>query len=198
MKKLCTALILCLVSIMAQGQQLADFINVGYNQSCGRQYPISVTEPKDGKYDMLIVCQGLSDNYIHLVIRNNEREQFRESLMFTRDKFINFQKASEEKNVSEFGVPFLYDFPKVTIGWLGDSWEISKNNELVIEFHVHEGRFYVIAYKKSVISSNNVETMFRWFLCSEDDFNNLLFYLDVENIKKLFQARELLLEEKGS
>ena len=68
----------------------------------------------------------------------------------------------------------------------------------MIEFHVHEGRFYVIAYKKSVISSNNVETMFRWFLCSEDDFNNLLFYLDVENIKKLFQARELLLEEKGS
>ena len=46
MKKLCTALILCLVSIMAQGQLEL----IGAYTSCGHQFQILATDPQNGNF----------------------------------------------------------------------------------------------------------------------------------------------------
>ena len=50
MKKLCTALILCLVSIMAQGQLEL----IGAYTSCGHQFQIYATDPQNGNFMVLI------------------------------------------------------------------------------------------------------------------------------------------------
>lgn len=50
MKKLCTALILCLVSIMAQGQLEL----IGAYTSCDYQFQIYATDPQNGNFIVLI------------------------------------------------------------------------------------------------------------------------------------------------
>lgn len=83
MKKLCTALILCLVSIMVQGQMEL----IGAYTSCGYQFQILATDPQNGNFIVVINTNGAQ-----LAIESEDLAHFKDTLLLVRDKYVEWKK----------------------------------------------------------------------------------------------------------
>ena len=184
MKKLCTALILCLVSIMAQGQLEL----IGAYTSCDYQFQIYATDPQNGNFIVLINTNGAQ-----LAIESENLAHFKDTLLLVRDKYVDWKETAEENNISEIKKEFPYTFPKMLVGWWTKSEELEVVEDIYFtpKFYVHEGKCSM-AINKDVTSPKNETQRIVWLLCSVEEFDKILSYLDAETINRLYQARNLL------
>ena len=193
MKKLCTVLMLCLVSIMTQGEQKYKLTPIGVLENCGIQTSICVTTPKEnGNYDISFVGY---DNTIFFVAGKENIELFRENLLSIRNKYIEWKKEALNNNIQDTKKTFPFYLP-MSVSW----WSKNSNKTEIANNHVFTPLFVVekenedlaMFIIEQVVSSNNETKLVVWGICSEEDFDTLLFYTEIENVKKALQNKNLL------
>ena len=193
MKKLCTVLMLCLVSIMTRGEQNYKLTPIGVLENCGIRTSICVTTLKEnGYYDISFAGH---DNTIFFVAGKENIELFRENLLSIRNKYIEWKKEALNNNMQDTKKTFPFYLP-ISVAW----WSKNSNKTEIVENHVFtpifvvekENEDFAMFIIEQVVSSNNETKLVVWGICSEEDFDTLLFYTEIENVKKALQNKNLL------
>lgn len=193
MKKLCTVLMLCLVSIMTQGEQKYKLTPIGVLENCGIQTSICVTTPKEnGYFDISFIGH---DTTFFFVAGKENIELFRENLLSIRNKYIEWKKEALNNNMQDTKKTFPFYLP-ISVAW----WSKNSNKMEIVKNHVFtpifvvekENEDFAMFIIEQVVSSNNETKLVVWGICSEEDFDTLLFYTEIENVKKALQNKNFL------
>ena len=185
MKKLCTALILCLVSIMAQGQYIKE---IGSYVSCDEEHSIMATNPEESAEFLTFILAA--DNQTFLAVTSRDLVHFRQTLLLVKEKYVEWKNVAIDNNVSYDVKEFPYTFPTCRVGWPSNGkFVASKLLSLTPSFLVYEGKCKMFIME-DVTSENNETKKFVWKFCSEKDFDSLIYFLDADVIKKSFKENK--------
>lgn len=191
MKKSMIALMLGIVSISMMGQERIGSYTMGFFPE--DKFDVLATEPNKGKFDIYFDVEGKhkSDN-VKLDVSSKELQQFKATLIQVRDKFLEWQRTAKENKVSDINKDFPFTFPKLTVAWYGTKWWFSFNHYLTPKFFVFkDGSCAMVVHKKVVSSSNEyIDQEFYWILQTEEEFNELINYLDENIVNNYFNSKE--------
>lgn len=117
-------------------------------------------------------------------VEGDDLEEFKTSLCFVRDKYLEWVKIAKENNVTEMDKEFEIKFPKVDIAWLGSKYWFSFNKKVNMSFLILDDGKMVARWCPKVVSSTNryIDEVIYFVFENEDDFNSLINQLDYNTI----------------
>ena len=130
-----------------------------------------------------------AENGTFLALNGSELERLKQTLILVKEKYKELKESAIENNASNAVLEFPYTFPTLRIGWYSEKYSKFVSSEpinLTPSFLIHDGE-YIMFIMKDVISENNETEKFIWKLCSETDFDRLIYYLDADLIKQSFK-----------
>lgn len=179
MKKIISALVICLVSTVTFSQKRIGDYNMSFFD--GKQYEILASEPEAGKFDIFITVEG-EHKYddVKLNVASKDLEAFKSTLIQVRDKYVEWEKKAKENNVKDTQKDFPFSLKNVDVAWYGSKWWFAFNQTFTPVFFVFKNGDCAMVISEKVTASNNeyIDQKFYFVLQTEEEFNQVINYLD--------------------
>ena len=179
MKKIFSALVICLISTTTFSQERIGDYTMSFFE--GKNYDILATEPKVEKFDIYITVEGEhSYDNVKISVSNRDLEAFKSTLIQVRDKYLEWEKIAKENNVKDTHKDFPYSFRNVDVAWHGSKWFFAFKKTFTPVFFVFKDGDCAMVLNKKVVSSTNeyIDQKFYFVLRTEEEFNQVIKYLD--------------------
>ena len=179
MKKIISALVICLVSTTTFSQERIGEYNMSFFD--GKQYEILASEPKAEKFDIYISVEGEHQyDDVKLSVANKDLEAFKSTLLQVRDKYVEWEKKAKENNVKDTHKDFPFSFKNVDVAWYGSKWWFAFKKTFTPVFFVFKNGDCAMVVSTKVTASSNeyIDQKFYFVLKTEDEFNQVIKYLD--------------------
>lgn len=188
MKKKLFSLMLCVFCVVGLNAEkvVATYTSSYFNKT----YDIEASEIKNDKFSVYIgVTAENSSTKAMIEVESDKLEDFKQALLQTRDKFVEWSKVAKENNVKDMSKEMEVTFPSISVCWLGSKWFFSFGEKLKPKFLILDnGNFVVSFYKKVTASSNEyIDEKIYWVFSDSKEIDELISKLDVEKIKAKLQ-----------
>ena len=181
MKKLLFTFLLSfgLLSMKAE-QTVGEFSNSYF----GQDFEIEASQKNDKLEEVYIGVNARDSKTAFIGVKGKELEEFKNSLIQLRDKYLEWVKVAKDNNVTEMNKEFGIKFPSVTIAWHGSKWWFSFGKKPNFKFIILDSGKMVASWVPKVVSSSNqyIDETIYFVFADEDDFNNLIDQLDYNTI----------------
>lgn len=112
--------LLILVSSILKAQEVIDNYTMSY---FNKNYDIEASMGKNGDFTVYIqVSAERVSTKANYMIKSDRLHEFKEALLFTRDKYVEWAKIAKDNNVTDMTKNIDAKFPNIDIAWLSSKW----------------------------------------------------------------------------
>ncbi|MCY1660331.1 hypothetical protein [Chryseobacterium sp. SL1] len=189
-KKFTIFTLLLLFSSMINAQEVIDNYTMSY---FNKKYDIEASMEKNGDFTVYIqVSAERVSTKANYMIKSSRLNEFKEALIFTRDKYSEWAKIAKENNVTDMTKSIDAKFPNIDIAWLGSKWFFSFSQKLSPTFMIlKNGQIVVSFLNKNTASSNQyIDETTYWVFNDVKEFDEVIQKLDYDKIKGKLEKLE--------
>lgn len=175
--------LLILVSSILKAQEVIDNYTMSY---FNKSYDIEASKEKNGDFTVYIqVSAERVSTKANYMIKSDRLHEFKEALLFTRDKYVEWAKIAKDNNVTDMTKNIDAKFPNIDIAWLSSKWFFSFGEKLSPTFMIlKNGQFVVSFVNKNTASSNRyIDETTYWVFADVKEFDEVIQKLDYDKIK---------------
>ena len=192
MKKILFTYIFVILGLYAISQETVGTFTMEYfpGESVKK---VECTNPNKSDFSIYIGAVGEypSDN-INFIVKGTELENFRNSLVQLRDKFVEWEKVAKDNKVTDVTREFEISLPRFDVAWYGVQWWFAFNQKFTPMFFVFKNGSCAFVLSKTVTASSNqyIDKKVYFVLSSKEEFDELLSLLDIQKIEDVFNKKE--------
>lgn len=175
---------------MINAQEVIDNYTMSY---FNKKYDIEASMEKNGDFTVYIqVSAERVSTKANYMIKSSRLNEFKEALIFTRDKYSEWAKIAKENNVTDMTKSIDAKFPNIDIAWLGSKWFFSFSQKLSPTFMIlKNGQIVVSFLNKNTASSNQyIDETTYWVFNDVKEFDEVIQKLDYDKIKGKLEKLE--------
>jgi len=181
---------LVIFSGLINAQEVIDSYTMGY---FNKNYEIEASKGKSDDFTVYIqVNAERSTTKANYLIKSGKLNDFKEALIATKDKYVEWSKVAKENNVTDMSKEIDVKFPNVDIAWLGSKWFFSFEKKLAPKFLIlKDGQHVVTFVNKSTASSNQyIDETTYWVFADVKEFDEFIQKLDLDKINGKLEKSE--------
>lgn len=174
---------LLLFSSLINAQEIIDSYTMSYFNS---SYEIEASKGKNDDFTAYIqVSAEKVKTKANYMIKSDKLDEFKKALIFTRDKYTEWEKVAKENNVTDMTKDIDVKFPSIDIASLGSKWFFSFGEKLSPKFMILKNGQSVVSFvNKNTASSNQyIEETTYWVFADVKEFDEVILKLDSDKIK---------------
>ncbi|SHG27529.1 hypothetical protein [Chryseobacterium vrystaatense] len=191
MNKKFTILTLSLLfSSMISAQEVIDNYTMSY---FNKNYEIEASTGKNNNFTIYIqVNAERSKTKANYMIKSDRLNEFKEALILTKDKYVEWTKVAKENNVTDMSKDIDIKFPNIDIAWLGTKWFFSFGKKLSPKFMILKNGQNIVSFvNKNTASSNQyIDETTYWVFADVKEFEEFILKLDFDKIKVKLEKSE--------
>lgn len=191
MNKKFTILTLSLLfSSMISAQEVIDNYTMSY---FNKNYEIEASTGKNNNFTIYIqVNAERSKTKANYMIKSDKLNEFKEALILTKDKYVEWTKVAKENNVTDMSKDIDIKFPNIDIAWLGTKWFFSFGKKLSPKFMILKNGQNIVSFvNKNTASSNQyIDETTYWVFADVKEFEEFILKLDFDKIKVKLEKSE--------
>lgn len=187
------SILIVVVILFSANINAEDVIGTYTSNYFNKSYDIEASEIKNGKFSIYIQVSAERESTKAMIsIDSDKLELFRQSLIQTKEKFVEWSKVAKENNVTDMLKDMGIKYPSATICWLSSKWHFSFGQKLTPKFLILDNNKHVISFCEKVTASDNkyIDETIYWVFSDPKEIDDLLSVLDYNIIKQKLEKKE--------